>query len=95
MISVVPEEEEEDKNMELYGEEGYEHEYNGEYTDTEGEEDPLNTPQQTKNARVGKKKTTDSIKIPPSSPVQRSNGNSGASRAISVKGAGPLGGKPA
>jgi hypothetical protein len=41
MISVVPEEEEEDIiNMESYGEEGYEHEYNGEYTDTEGEEAP-------------------------------------------------------
>jgi hypothetical protein len=38
MISVVPEEEEEDINMESYGEEGYEHEYNGEYTDTEGKE---------------------------------------------------------
>ena len=38
MISVVPEEEEEDINMESYGKEGYEHEYNGEYTDTEGEE---------------------------------------------------------
>ncbi len=29
MISVVPEEEEEDINMESYGEEGYEHEHNG------------------------------------------------------------------
>ena len=40
MISVVPEEEGEDINMESYGEEGYEQEYNGEYTDTEGEEAP-------------------------------------------------------
>ncbi len=40
MIPVVPEEEEEYINMELYGEEGYEHEYNGEYADTEGEEAP-------------------------------------------------------
>ncbi len=38
MISVVPEEEEEDINMESYGEDGYEHGYEGEYTDTEGEE---------------------------------------------------------
>ncbi len=47
--------------MESYGEEGYEHEYNGEYTDTEGEEAPLNIPQQTRATRVGKKKATDSI----------------------------------
>ncbi len=40
MISVVPVEEKEDINMESYGEEGYEHEYNGEYADTEGEEAP-------------------------------------------------------
>ena len=40
MISVVPEEEGEDINMESYGEEGYEQEYEGEYTDTEGEEAP-------------------------------------------------------
>ena len=40
MISVVPEEEGEDINMESYGKEGYEQEYNGEYTDTEGEEAP-------------------------------------------------------
>ncbi len=40
MISVVPEEGEEDINMESYGEEGYEHEYNGECSDTEGEEAP-------------------------------------------------------
>jgi hypothetical protein len=40
MISVVPEEDEEDINMESYGEEGYEHEHNGEYADTEGEETP-------------------------------------------------------
>jgi hypothetical protein len=32
--------------------------------------------------QVGKKKATDSIKITPSSPVRRSNGKSGASRAI-------------
>jgi hypothetical protein len=37
MISVVPEEEGEDINMESYGEE-----------DTEGEEAPMNTPQQTR-----------------------------------------------
>jgi hypothetical protein len=40
MISVVPEEEEEDINMESFGEERYEKEYNGEYTDKEGEEPP-------------------------------------------------------
>ncbi len=40
MISVMPEEEEEDINMESYGEEGYKHEYYGGYTDTEGEEAP-------------------------------------------------------
>ena len=40
MISVVPEEEEEDINMESYGEEGYEQGYEGEYTDTEEEEGP-------------------------------------------------------
>jgi hypothetical protein len=40
MISVVPEEDEEDINMESYGEEGYEDEHNGEYADTEGEETP-------------------------------------------------------
>ncbi len=50
--------------MESYGEDGYEHEYNGEYTDTEGEEAPLNTPQLTRATRVGKK-VTDSFKIPP------------------------------
>ncbi len=38
MISVVSEEEGEDINMESYGEEGYEDGYEGEYTDTEGEE---------------------------------------------------------
>jgi hypothetical protein len=91
MISVVPEEGEEDKNMESYGEEGYEHEYNGEYKDTEGEEAPLNAPQQTRTTREGKKKATDSIKIL-AHPSLRSNGNSGASRAVSCRGTRPLGG---
>ncbi len=40
MISVLPEEEGEDVNMESYGEEGYEEGYEGEYTDTEEEEAP-------------------------------------------------------
>ncbi len=40
MISVVPEEEEEDINMESYGEDGYEHGYEWEYKGTEGEEAP-------------------------------------------------------
>jgi hypothetical protein len=55
MISVVPEEEEDDINMESYGEEGYEQGYEGEYTDTEGEEAPLSIPRPTRATRVGKR----------------------------------------
>ena len=67
MISVVPEEEGEDKNMESYGEEGYEQGYEGEYTDTEGEEaPPLSIPLPTRATRVGKGIIMDSIKAPPS-----------------------------
>ncbi len=65
MTSVLPEEEEEDINMESYGKEGYEHKYNGEYTDTGGDEAPLNTPQPTRATSVEKKRLTDPIKIPP------------------------------
>jgi hypothetical protein len=59
MISVVPEEEEEDINMESYGEEGYEHEYNGEEHSRRGLPDK------------GKKKATDSGRTPPLIPSQR------------------------
>ena len=93
MISVVPEEDEEDINMESYGEEGYEHEHNGEYADTEGEETPpQNTPQPMRATRPEKREITDTIRIPPISPVRRSDGGSGASRAISGEGTRPLGG---
>ncbi len=72
MISVVPEEEEEDINMESYGEEGYEHGYEGEYTDKEGEEAPnLSTPQPTRATNLGRGITMDSTEAPPLNPSPR------------------------
>ena len=92
MISVVPEEEEEDINTESDGEEGYEHENNGEYTDTEGEESLPEYTTADEGYQGREEESNGPHQDPPSSPVRRSNGSSGASRAISGEGTRPLGG---